>query len=130
MRFTLLSQGVFRNAEDALGGTIGYHEAGYLLLSRTPEQAEAFRSNVAMQRGLGVDSKLARGGRDRSTLAVATHRKDVAGVWCPTDGIFDQLAFMRLLAARAVDAGATIREGVTGPTPAGRGRAGDRGRDA
>ena len=39
-------------------GSIGYDEAGYIILARTAEQAEAFRENVALQRALGVDVSL------------------------------------------------------------------------
>ncbi|HEX5167396.1 MAG TPA: FAD-dependent oxidoreductase, partial [Thermomicrobiales bacterium] len=58
IRSTQLSQQMFRNAEEALGGSIGYDEAGYIILARTAEQAEAFRENVALQQSLGVEVSL------------------------------------------------------------------------
>lgn len=113
IRSTQISQQMFRNAEEELGGSIGYDEAGYIILARTEEQVEAFRANVALQRSLGVDvSLLSPDDLERGWPWIQTDGIHVAA-WCPTDAIFDQVRFMELLAARVRDQGIAIREGVT-----------------
>ncbi len=113
IRSTQLSQQMFRNAEEELGGSIGYDEAGYIILARTMEQAEAFRANVALQRSLGVNvSLLSPDDLERGWPWIQTDGIHIAA-WCPTDAIFDQVRFMELLAARVRDHGIAIREGVT-----------------
>jgi sarcosine oxidase subunit beta len=112
IRSTQLSQHVFRNAEEELGGSIGYEEAGYIILARTAEQAEAFRDNIALQRSLGVDvSLLSPDDIERGWPWIRTDGIELAA-WCPTDAIWDQVGFMELLAARVRDTGIEIREGV------------------
>lgn len=113
VRFSLLSRPFFQQADDTLGGEIGYREDGYLMLAREEQQAAAFAVNVAMQRGLGVDAHLLT--PDELEAGWPWLRSDEvrAAIWCPTDAIFDQVAFMRRLAARARAAGVEIREGVT-----------------
>jgi sarcosine oxidase subunit beta len=104
---------MFRNAERELGGSIGYDEAGYIILARTEEQAAAFRENVALQQSLGVDvSLISPDDLERDWPWIQTDGIHVAA-WCPTDAIFDQVRFMDLLAARVRDQGIEIREGVT-----------------
>jgi sarcosine oxidase subunit beta len=113
IRSTQLSQQMFRNAEEELGGSIGYDEAGYIILARTAEQAEAFRENVALQQSLGVDvSLLTLDDLERGWPWIQSDGIHVAA-WCPTDAIFDQVRFIDLLAARVRDQGIEIREGVT-----------------
>ncbi len=113
IRSTQLSQPMFRNAEEELGGSIGYDEAGYIILARTEEQADAFRANVALQRSLDVDvSLLNPDDLERGWPWIQTDGIHVAA-WCPTDAIFDQVRFMDLLAARVRDQGIEIREGVS-----------------
>jgi sarcosine oxidase subunit beta len=112
IRSTQLSQHMFRNAEEELGGSIGYDESGYIILARTGEQAEAFRLNVALQQSLGVDvSLLSPDDLERGWPWIRTDGIHAAA-WCPTDAIFDQVRFMELLAARVRDQGIEIREGV------------------
>ncbi|HYI15343.1 MAG TPA: FAD-binding oxidoreductase, partial [Thermomicrobiales bacterium] len=113
IRSTQLSQQMFREAEAELGGSIGYDEAGYIILARTAEQADAFRQNVALQQSLGVDvSLLSPDDLERGWPWIQPDGIHVAA-WCPTDAIFDQVRFMDLLAARVRDQGIAIREGVT-----------------
>ncbi len=104
---------MFREVEEVLGGSIGYDEAGYIILARTEEQVEAFRENVALQQSLGVDvSLLSPDDLERGWPWIQTDGIHVAA-WCPTDAIFDQVRFMDLLAARVRDHGIEIREGVS-----------------
>lgn len=113
IRSTQLSQQMFRHAEEELGGSIGYDEAGYIILARSEEQAAAFRANVALQRSLDVDaSLLSPDDLERGWPWIRTDGIHVAA-WCPSDAIFDQASFMDLLAARVRDRGIEIREGVS-----------------
>lgn len=47
---------LFAGMEQALGQDPGYRKSGYLFLA-TPENADAARANIAMQRGLGIDTR-------------------------------------------------------------------------
>jgi sarcosine oxidase subunit beta len=113
VRCSLLSRPWFQQAEELLGGPIGYRENGYLMLARGAEQAVAFRSNVVMQRSLGVDVHLLT--PDDLEAGWPWLRPDEVGaaIWCPADAIFDQVAFMQLLAQGVRGLGIEIREGVS-----------------
>jgi sarcosine oxidase subunit beta len=112
IRFTQLSEDYFRHAPELLGADIGYDEAGYIFLARSAQQAETFRANVELQRSLGVDVDwLTPDDLERGWPYL--HLDGVhAGTFGRTDAIFDQVRFMDALAARARDAGVTVREGV------------------
>ena len=113
VRFSQLSMPFFRNSADTLGGSIGYYEPGYVFLARSDAQAAAFRSNVELQRRLGVDAHwLGPDDLERSFPYIQPDGISAAS-WCPTDALIDQNAFMQLLSARTRDAGVEIREGVT-----------------
>ncbi len=108
IRSTQLSQDVFRNARETLGGDIDYREDGYIFLARSAQQAEVFRQNVAIQRSLGVDVDWL-SPDDLETRWPWMRLDGVhAASWCPTDCVFDQRLYMDLLIARTRDAGAGV----------------------
>ena len=113
VRFSQLSMPVFRNAEEVLGGSICYQETGYIFLARSDQQADAFRRNVEMQRNLGVDAHWMSPDNLERHWPYLQLDGVVAGSWCPTDALIDQVQYMELLVARARDAGVTFHEGVT-----------------
>ncbi len=112
IRFSQLSKEYFRNAMETLGGPIAWTEPGYIFLARSAEQAAAFARNVELQRSLGVDSYLMTPDDLERKWSWLQADGVVAASWCPTDALFDQVAYMKLLAARTREEGVEIREGV------------------
>lgn len=113
IRFSQMSKEYFRNAIETLGGPIGWTEPGYIFLARSEEQAAAFARNVELQRSLGVDSYLMTPDDLERNWPWLRPDGVVAASWCPDDALFDQVAYMNLLAERTRDEGVEIREGVT-----------------
>lgn len=117
IRSTQLSQDVFRNARETLGGDIDYREDGYIFLARSAQQADVFRQNVAIQRSLGVEVEWL--SPDELETRWPWMRLDGvhAASWCPTDCVFDQRLYMDLLIARTREAGAGAGVEIREHTP-------------
>ncbi len=85
---------------------------GYLFLVRDAADWDRFRAAAAMQRELGVDTRLL----DPAEAAELAPGVDLAGVvgatYCPDDGIADPSGLTQGYATAARRAGATIRTGA------------------
>lgn len=112
IRFSQLSMPFFRNAEETIGAPISYQEVGYIFLARSVEQAEAFKRNVELQRGLGVDAHWLTPDDVERNWPFLQLDGVVAGTWCPTDALIDQVQFMQALGQRTRELGVEILEGV------------------
>ena len=55
IRLAVRGAAMFNNAEEELGGPVGFHQIGYMLFA-PPEEAQALRDTVAVQRSFGVET--------------------------------------------------------------------------
>ena len=55
IRLAVRGAAMFNNAEEALGGPVGFHRIGYMLFA-PPAEAQALRDTVAVQRSFGVET--------------------------------------------------------------------------
>jgi sarcosine oxidase, subunit beta len=111
-RMALAGLAYFRDWRERVGGWCGFTVTGAAVLVG-PDDAERLRRNVAMLRGLGVDTEVA----TPEELAAEHPELDVGGVGLaavePGSGYADPVATTFAFASRAVDLGARIRQGVT-----------------
>jgi sarcosine oxidase, subunit beta len=107
----LAGLGYFRDWRERVGGWCGFTATGAAILVG-PGDADRLRRNVAMLRGLGVDTEVA----TPAELAAEHPELDLGGVGLaavePASGYADPVATTFAFASRAVDLGARIRQGV------------------
>jgi sarcosine oxidase, subunit beta len=107
----LAGLGYFQHWRERVGGWCGFTVTGAAILVG-PGDAERLRRNVAMLRGLGVDTEVA----TPAELAAEHPELDLRGVGLaavePASGYADPVATTFAFASRAVDLGARIRQGV------------------
>jgi sarcosine oxidase subunit beta len=103
--------GVLEQAADRLGADIGFEQIGYVVgVGRGDEDALA--ANVAMQRGLGVDTRLVSAG-DVAVLWPAAYLDDFGGfAYEPRGGYGDAYLTATAYGAAARRGEATIRPGA------------------
>jgi sarcosine oxidase subunit beta len=110
-RMALAGLSYFRDWGERVGGWCGFTVTGFVTLVG-PDDAERLRRNVAMLRGVGVDTEVA----EPADLAADHPELDLRGVGLaavePGSGYADPVATTFAFASRAVDLGARIRQGV------------------
>jgi sarcosine oxidase subunit beta len=110
-RMALAGLAYFQQWRERVGGWCGFTVTGAVILVG-PDDAERMRRNVAMLRGLGVDTEVAA----PAELAAEHPELDLGGVGLaavePASGYADPVATTFAFASRAVDLGARIRQGV------------------
>ena len=99
---------VFRDFDNIVGGECGYTNTGYLVFAND-DAVEGFRANVALQRGVGIDTReISR--EDAAELAPAFYLDDCAGIaYEPLSGHADPSGTALAYAARARELGARVR---------------------
>src|SRR5438552_543547 len=89
IRLSMESIALLEHFADEVGQMIDFHQDGYLFLLSSPSSVDTFRTNVALQRGLGVDVDWL----DADQAARLAPGLDTAGVrgatFCRRDGIAD-----------------------------------------
>jgi sarcosine oxidase subunit beta len=112
VRLSLESIALFERFEEEVGYPLDLHQDGYLFLISAPETVRAFRQNVAMQRGLGVDVQWL----DPTAAARLAPGVDLDGVraatFCARDGIADPGGVTLGFAGAARRMGVDIRTGT------------------
>jgi sarcosine oxidase subunit beta len=110
-RMALCGLGYFRDWRERVGGWCGFTVTGFVTLVG-PDDAERLRRNVAMLRGIGVETEVV----EPADLAAEHPELDLRGVGLaavePGSGYADPVATTFAFASRAVDLGARIRQGV------------------
>jgi sarcosine oxidase, subunit beta len=110
-RMALAGLAYFRDWRERVGGWCGFTVTGFAILVG-PDDAERLRRNVAMLRGIGVETEVV----EPADLAVEHPELDLRGVGLaavePGSGYADPVATTFAFASRAVDLGARIRQGV------------------
>ena len=110
IRLAVRGAAMFNNAEEELGGPAGFHQIGYMLFA-PPEEAQALRDTVAVQRSFGVET---------STLEPAEVvsrwpqlQLEGVGLACfePTSGFADPVLTVQTLVRAAQRDGLHVYEG-------------------
>lgn len=107
------SAGFYRDLGERLGAADGdapvLEPCGYLFVAHTAAQLERYRAAVALQRELGVPSRLLEPG-ELADVVEGVHADGLAGgAYCAEDGYFDRpQAVVELFGAAARRAGAAI----------------------
>lgn len=106
------SLAIFRHWGDTIGaGDPRFIESGVLVTVGTAD-TDGLRANVAMQRGIGIDTRIVTPDAIRA-LDPRLRTDDIAlGCWEPTAGYADPVATVHAYATAARAAGVAIREGA------------------
>ncbi len=98
---------VFRDFGEIVGGECGYTRTGHLIMGGE-EDADTFRANVAMQQGVGIDTRLVTREEARD-LAPSFHLEDCGVIaYEPVCGYGDASATCASFAQAARDRGARV----------------------
>jgi len=110
IRLAVRGAGMFANAEEELGGPVGFVQHGYMVIA-PPDQEQAIREVVPIQQRFGVETEIL-------TPEEVTHRwpeLDVEGIALAcferTSGYADPVATVRALARSAEREGLEVLEG-------------------
>ena len=110
IRLAVRAAGMFANAEEELGGPVGFVRDGYLVLA-PPGEEEAIERVVPLQRSLGVRTEVLR----PEAVAERWPELSVEGValacYEETSGYADPVATVRALVDSAVERGLRVYEG-------------------
>ena len=99
---------IFQNFGDAVGGSSGFVETGYLIIVESVERAGLER-NVAMQQELNISTGLINRAELRELAPMITVAEDEALAWEPESGYADPYLVTTSYAARAREQGAEIQ---------------------
>lgn len=106
---------VFANWSEVVGGDCGHVPAGIVVTVDTGPGCEGNRErlhrNVALQNSLGIDSRVVSPGELKEMQPFARVDDIAAAAYEPTSGYVDAIAATRSMAAAAIRAGASMREG-------------------
>jgi len=121
VQMTRLSLPYFLDARERLGTPVDVHQQGYLFLLNDEAQVTEFRTNLAMQQGIGAPVRWLDPG-EIAALVPGLRTDDLLGAtYCPDDGWARPPLVATALARRAEALGVRVFEGcpVTGITTAG-----------
>ena len=99
---------VLANFEEAVGGSSGFVETGYLVIVEAVERLGLER-NVAMQQELGIDTSLVSADDLRELAPMMAAADGEALAWEPQSGYADPYLVTSSYASRARESGAEIR---------------------
>ncbi|HJW89676.1 MAG TPA: FAD-dependent oxidoreductase [Anaerolineales bacterium] len=89
IRLSLASLPMFERFEEEIGQAIDYRQCGYLMLLTRPSDLAVFQSNVALQRGLGVQTELLEADEVRKRLPMMRLEDVLAATYHAKDGLVD-----------------------------------------
>jgi sarcosine oxidase subunit beta len=97
-------------------GDIEFKQGGYLLVATTPREEDQFRRNVALQRRMGIPSRLLTPAEAKQTVPCLDERRFTLAAFCQKDGHLNPFHTTQAFANAARRLGATILLGtrVTG----------------
>jgi len=110
IRLAVRGAAMFGNAEEELGGPVGFHQIGYMLLA-PPEGVQALRDTVSVQQGFGVETSTLEPGEVVSRWPQL--QLDDVGLACfePTSGFADPVQTVGSLVRSAQRNGLHVYEG-------------------
>ncbi len=111
-RLARLALDAFSRFDEVIGGNSGFTRTGYLALVG-PGDREALAANVAMQRGVGVETRVVEPDEIRALVPRMATDDLAAAAYEPDAGFADPAGTTAALAHRARELGARVLEGVT-----------------
>lgn len=109
VRLSLLSREKLLRFEDELGTDPGFAQAGYLWLSRTPQQLDELRRAQELQHGLGLlEARMVSAAEAQALNPAVSVEGICGGAFCPTDGFLRPLHVLRGYLEGAVRLGARL----------------------
>ncbi len=116
VKLSLESLPLIERFKEEIGQDVNYHQCGYLLVATNEKDAAAFRHNVKMQNGLGVQTQLLSGEEVRLRQPLMKFEDAIAGTWNPKDGLADPNSVVAgyISAAQKLGVKALTRAEVTG----------------
>ncbi len=112
VRLSIASLPMLERFEEEIGWAIDYIKCGYLFLLTNLEDLAAFRSNIAMQNRLGVQTEWLEGDFIRQRLPMMELEDVLAGTFNPEDGIVDPNGVVMGYISAAQRLGVTALTGV------------------
>ena len=109
IELTRLSMRVFERFDEEFGVELPFHRCGYLYVLQTEQQVAAFRRNVEMQQGLGLDVRLLTPEETARQFPYLYTGDLLAASYSPDDGYSDPSLCTTAMAARARELGVEIR---------------------
>jgi glycine/D-amino acid oxidase-like deaminating enzyme len=100
--------------EERTGKAIGFQRCGVLTIAgpRTAEMMERVRVNVAMQRGIGIDTRLVDAREMRRLVPGIEVDERALGAWEPGGGFCDPMRTVNAFAELAQESGASLHVGL------------------
>ena len=111
-RMAWQSLDVFRDFEQMVGTPSGFVETGYFLIAGD-EQREALEANVAMQKGVGIETDVVAPSEAEELAPVLSMRGDEAVAYEPGSGYADPYSVTTGYANRAREMGARVIAGAS-----------------
>lgn len=108
IRLSLESIRLLERFGDEVGQPIDFHQDGYLFLLSSPSTVDTFRTNVALQRSLGVEVDWLEPGDAGRLVRGLSIAGVLAATFCARDGIADPNGVTMGFAKAAAAAGAAI----------------------
>lgn len=109
IRLTQLSYPYFTHAEELIGRPVDFIRHGYLFVTTENDRLAIFRSDVALQRRLGVNSSVITP-QEMKPLFPQLYTDDLyGGAYCPDDGSADPYGTLQGFLARARERGCRVQ---------------------
>lgn len=108
-RMALYSLRVFQNFVEIVGGECGFTQTGFVVLASV-DQREGLEANVALQRGVGIDTRVISTEELREIAPDIADPESVVAAYEPESGYADPSATVNSLGAAARRHGATIMQ--------------------
>lgn len=112
IRLSLASLAMLESFRDETGVDPQYRQCGYLFVLTKPEDLQAFRHNIALQRSLGVDTEWWTADEVRQRLPLMRFPDALAATFHARDGLADPHSVVLGYAKRARELGAHLLTGV------------------
>ncbi len=110
-RMALRSLRIFQNFDDQVGGDPDFHQTGFLLAAR-PEDVEQLQANVALQQGVGINTRLVSPQEVKELEPYVSIEGIAAAAYEPESGYADPAATATAYAGRAKELGAGLQLGT------------------
>ncbi|MFQ5742661.1 MAG: NAD(P)/FAD-dependent oxidoreductase [Acidobacteriota bacterium] len=107
-RMALRALRIFQNFDDIVGGECEFRQTGFVLAART-EDVEALKANVALQRSVGIDTRILSPQELHELEPHASLEGIAAAAYEPESGYADPYSTASAYVNRAIELGAELR---------------------